>query len=51
MAEETTAEKLARIRLERGIEVLPESEIDPVTGLTMSDRAKPRCNLPKCLGW
>lgn len=40
MAEETTAEKLARIRLERGIEVLPESEIDPVTGLTMSDRAK-----------
>ena len=40
MAEETTAEKLARVRLERGIEVLPESEIDPVTGLTMSDRAK-----------
>ena len=40
MAEETTAEKLARIRLERGIVVLPESEVDPETGLTMSDRAK-----------
>jgi hypothetical protein len=40
MAEETTAEKLARVRAERGIVVLPESEVDPETGLTMSDRAK-----------
>jgi len=40
MAEETTAEKLARVRAERGIVVVPESEIDSETGLTMSDRAK-----------
>ncbi len=37
---ETAAEKLARIRAELGIEVLPETEVDPETGLTMSDRAK-----------
>ena len=40
MADETIAEKLARVRAERGIVVVPESEIDPETGLTMSDRAK-----------
>lgn len=40
MADETVDEKLARIRAELGIEVLPESEVDPETGLTMSDRAK-----------
>ena len=40
MAEETAAEKLARLRTELGIEVLPETEVDPETGLTMSDRAK-----------
>jgi len=40
MADETIAEKLARVRTERGIVVVPESEIDPETGLTMSDRAK-----------
>lgn len=38
--EETSAEKLARIRAEYNIEVLPETEVDPETGLTMSDRAK-----------
>jgi len=40
MADETIAEKLARVRTERGIVVVPQSEIDPETGLTMSDRAK-----------
>jgi len=40
MANETAAEKLARIRAELNIEVLPETEVDPETGLTMSDRAK-----------
>jgi len=40
MADETVDEKLARIRAELGIEVLPEAEVDPETGLTMSDRAK-----------
>jgi len=40
MAQETAEEKLARLRLELGIEVLPEAEVDPETGLTMSDRAK-----------
>ena len=40
MANETAEEKLARIRAELGIEVLPETEVDPETGLTMSDRAK-----------
>jgi hypothetical protein len=40
MAQETAEEQLARLRLKHGIEVLPETEVDPETGLTMSDRAK-----------
>ena len=37
---ETKEEKLARLRAELGIEVVPESEVDPDSGLTMADRAR-----------
>lgn len=37
---ETKKEMLARIRREQGIVVLPQSEVDLESGLTMSDRAK-----------
>ena len=37
---ESASEKLDRLLAERGLEVLPQSEVDPETGLTMSDRAK-----------
>ena len=40
MSEEAKEEKLARLRAELGIEVLPESEVDPDSGLTMADRAR-----------
>ena len=40
MAEETAEEKLARIRSELGITVIPVEETDPETGLTMADRAR-----------
>ena len=36
--EETKKEQLARLRAELGIEVLPQSEVDPESGLTMADR-------------
>jgi hypothetical protein len=38
--EETKDEQLARLRAELGIEVLPQSEVDPESGLTMADRAR-----------
>ena len=40
MAEETKEEKLARIRAELGITVIPVEETDPESGLTMADRAR-----------
>ena len=37
---ETKEEMLARLRKEQNIEVLPESEIDPESGLTFADKAR-----------
>jgi len=40
MGEETVEEMLARLRKEQNIEVLPESEVDPESGLTFADKAR-----------
>ena len=37
---ESASEKLDRLLAERGLEVLPQSEVDPESGLTMADRAR-----------
>ena len=37
---ESASERLDRLLAERGLKVLPESEVDPESGLTFADKAR-----------